>query len=52
VEKKAAIQEKIQRGLAQLNRGEGIPGDQLRDRLDAEQAVWLAKDVSPPQSRD
>ena len=37
-----AIQQKIERGLAQLDRGEGIPGDQLRARLAADKAAWLA----------
>ncbi len=38
---KEAINAKIERGLAQLDRGEGIPGDQLRTRLAADNAVWL-----------
>jgi antitoxin ParD1/3/4 len=41
-ENKDAIQQKIERGLAQLDRGEGIPGDQLRARLAADKAAWLA----------
>lgn len=40
-ENKEAIQAKIKRGLAQLDRGEGIPGDQLRTRLEADKAAWL-----------
>ena len=43
LENKAAIQEKIERGLSQLDRGEGIPGEQLRERLNADKAAWLAK---------
>jgi antitoxin ParD1/3/4 len=41
-ENKDAIEQKIERGLAQLDRGEGIPGDQLRTRLAADRAAWLA----------
>src|ERR1700677_774194 len=40
-ENKAAINAKIQRGLAQLDRGEGISGDRLRKRLEADKAAWL-----------
>lgn len=43
LENKNAIHEKIERGLAQLDRGEGIPGDQLRARLEADKAAWLAE---------
>jgi antitoxin ParD1/3/4 len=42
LENKAAINAKIERGLAQLDRGEGIPGDDLRKRLEADKAAWLA----------
>jgi len=38
---KEAINAKIERGLAQLDRGEGVPGDQLRTRLAADKAAWL-----------
>ena len=41
-ENKEAIGAKIERGLAQLDRGEGTPGDQLRTRLEADKAAWLA----------
>jgi antitoxin ParD1/3/4 len=41
-ENKEAVNAKIERGLAQLDRGEGIPGDQLRTRLSADKAAWLA----------
>jgi antitoxin ParD1/3/4 len=44
-ENKEAISAKIERGLAQLDRGEGIPGDELRTRLEADKAAWL-KDSS------
>jgi antitoxin ParD1/3/4 len=36
-ENKDAINSKIERGLAQLDRGEGISGDQLRGRLEADE---------------
>lgn len=41
-ENKDAINAKIEHGLAQLDRGEGIPGDKLRTRLEADKAAWLA----------
>ena len=41
-ENKEAINAKIERGLAQLDRGEGRPGDELRKRLEADKASWLA----------
>lgn len=40
-ENKGAIDAKIERGLAQLDRGEGITGDQLRSRLTADKRAWL-----------
>ena len=40
-ENKEAINAKIERGLAQLDRGEGIPGEQLRRRLAADKAAFL-----------
>ncbi len=40
-ENKEAINAKIERGLAQFDRGEGTPGDQLRTRLAADKAAWL-----------
>jgi antitoxin ParD1/3/4 len=42
-ENKVAINSKIERGLAQLDSGEGISGDQLRDRLAADKAAFLAE---------
>ena len=39
-ENKEAINAKIERGLAQLDQGEGIPGDQLRARLASDKAAW------------
>ena len=41
-ENKEAIEAKIERGLAQLDRGEGIPADGLRTRLEADKAAWLS----------
>lgn len=41
-ENKEDINAKIERGLAQLDRGEGIPGEQLRKRLTDDKATWLA----------
>ena len=40
-ENKEAIDAKIERGLAQLDRGEGIPRDQIRGRLEADKVAWL-----------
>ena len=40
-ENKEAINARIERGLAQLDRGEGISGDELRGRLEADKAAWL-----------
>jgi antitoxin ParD1/3/4 len=40
-ENKEAIGAKIDRGLAQLERGEGIPGDELRVRQAADRAKHL-----------
>ena len=37
-----SINAKIDRGLAELDRGEGIAGDDLRNRLEADKAAWLA----------
>jgi len=41
LENKEAINAKIERGMAQLDRGEGLPGDGLRARLEADKAGWL-----------
>src|SRR5271166_5465774 len=40
-EDKAAVHEKIGQGLAQLDRGEGIPGDASRARLQEKKVDWL-----------
>jgi hypothetical protein len=44
-ENKEGINAKIERGLAQLDRSEGISGDELRGRLEADKAVWLTERV-------
>jgi hypothetical protein len=43
---KDAINEKIDRAIAQLNRGEGISVDELRARLEKRKAAWLADQPS------
>lgn len=40
---KEVIHEKIERGIAQLDRGEGISGEELRGRLEKRKAAWLAE---------
>ena len=40
---KVAINQKIERATAQLDRGEGISGEELRARLEKRKAEWLAK---------
>jgi len=40
-EEKGGIDAKIERAIAQLDRGEGLSGDQLRARLDARKAEFL-----------
>jgi antitoxin ParD1/3/4 len=40
-ENKEAINAKVERSLAQLDRGEGIPGEELHRRLEADKAAWL-----------
>jgi len=42
LENKETISAKIERGLGQLDRGEGIRGENLRKRLEADKAAWLA----------
>ena len=42
-ENKAAINAKIERGIAQLDRGEGIPDEALQERLAKRKAAWLAE---------
>ena len=43
IENKDAINEKIDRAMAQLDRAEAIPGEELRDRLEKRKAAWLAE---------
>jgi hypothetical protein len=40
-ESKDAIHQEIGRGLAQLDRSEGLPGDVSRARLQEKKAEWL-----------
>jgi hypothetical protein len=40
-ENKEAISAKIDRSLGQLDRGEGLPGEGLRERLETDKAAWL-----------
>jgi hypothetical protein len=47
VENKKAVNTKIERGLAQLEGGAGIPGEQLRKRLASARAAWLAARSKP-----
>jgi len=47
-ENRDAIHEKIMRGLAQLDRGEGIPGEESRARLQEKKASWLAENERNP----
>jgi hypothetical protein len=41
-ENREVINTKIERGLGQLDGGEGEPGEGLRKRLEADKAAWLA----------
>lgn len=41
-ENRSAIDGKIERGLAQLARGESIDGDAARERFEARKAEWRA----------
>ncbi len=42
-ENRPTVGEKISRGLAQLDAGEGVPGDVARARLQKRKRDWLAK---------
>ena len=44
---KEAISEKIERGMAQLDHGEGISGEDLRGRLEMRKTAWLAEQKRP-----
>lgn len=46
LENREAINAKIRRGLEQLDRGEGIPGDEAWARLQKRKAAWLEKNSS------
>jgi hypothetical protein len=43
-ESRETIVAKIGRGLAQLDRGEGMPGDEARAQLQERKAAWLKDD--------
>ncbi|MBI3694237.1 MAG: type II toxin-antitoxin system ParD family antitoxin [Acidobacteria bacterium] len=43
---KEAIGQKISHGVGQLDRGEGIPGDVARKRLQQKKAAWQARQRS------
>lgn len=38
-----AINEKLERGIAQLDCGEGIPAGELRERLEMRKKAWLVE---------
>lgn len=40
LENREAINAKIRRGIEQLDRGEGIPADEARARLEQRKAAW------------
>jgi hypothetical protein len=40
---KKAVNEKIERAIAQIGRGEGISSGELPARLQARKAAWLAE---------
>jgi Arc/MetJ-type ribon-helix-helix transcriptional regulator len=42
VRNKGAINERIERAMAQLDRGEGVSGEGLRGRLEKRKEAWLA----------
>jgi antitoxin ParD1/3/4 len=43
LENKSAIHEKIGQGIAELDRGEGLSGQDSRTRLQERKAGWLAR---------
>ena len=45
-ENKDAVNSKIERAIGQLERGEGIPGEALPDRLAQRKASWMAEQKS------
>ena len=40
-EERRALDEKIDRAICQMARGEGVPGDEARARLQERKAAWL-----------
>jgi Arc/MetJ-type ribon-helix-helix transcriptional regulator len=42
-EDKDLLNQKIEKAIAQLDRGEGISVDELRSRLEKRKAAWLAE---------
>jgi antitoxin ParD1/3/4 len=42
IDNKDAINEKLERAMAQLDRGEGVSGEDLRGRLETRKETWLA----------
>jgi antitoxin ParD1/3/4 len=49
LENRAAINAKIRRGIEQLDRGEGIPGDEAWARLEKRKAAWLEQNPDAKQ---
>jgi Arc/MetJ-type ribon-helix-helix transcriptional regulator len=43
VDNKGAINEKIEPAMTQLDRGEGVSGEGLRDRLEKRKDAWLTE---------
>ena len=41
IENRDVIGAKIRRGIEQLDRGEGIPGNEAKERLQQRKAAWL-----------
>ena len=48
-EERDALYAKITRGLEQLDRGEGIPGEEARRRLQKQKAAWREEHPAPPR---
>jgi hypothetical protein len=51
LENRSAINAKIRRGIEQLDRGEGIPGDVAWERLPERKAAWLQKNLASRPDR-
>ncbi len=43
LENRDSIDAKIERAISQIDRGEGIPDEQLRERLAKRKSAWLAE---------